>query len=139
VPTERRLGEEGYTLIEVVMAMVILAVGLLGLEAVGIGAARSIATADRQSGYATIASDSLESAMHQLRRGTTPRQFCESDLSHGDRLSRSVTMVNAQLATVTVRAIPNPDSFNAPSESFEMSSSIYLQAAIPGAVLGQPC
>ena len=54
--SDSRVGSvDGFTLIEVVVAMVILALGLLGLEALGIGAARSIATADRQSGYATIA------------------------------------------------------------------------------------
>ena len=64
----RRSGEEGFTLIEVLVAMVILAVGLLGLEALGIGAARAVAMADRQSCYATLASDSLEAALHQIRQ-----------------------------------------------------------------------
>ena len=135
----RPRNREGFTLIEVVVAMVILAVGLLGLEALGIGAARSNALAERQSGYATIAGDSLESAMHQLRRQALPSQFCRSDLAHGDRLSRRVDLGTPQLATVTVTVIPNPDSPNAPANDFAISSSVYLPVAIPGTVPGAPC
>jgi hypothetical protein len=119
--------------------MVILALGLMGLEALGIGAARSIALADRQSGYATIASDSLESAMHQLRQGTLPEQFCQTDLPFGDNLSRAIDLTNPQLAQVTVTVIPNPDSFNAPDNNFEISSSLYLPVALGGVVQGDPC
>ena len=80
MPTEKMMVEQGgFTLIEVVVAMVVLAVGLLGLEALGIRAAQSLALADRQSGYAVIASDSLESGLHQLRNGAIPPQFCQED------------------------------------------------------------
>ena len=137
--SDSRVGSiDGFTLIEVVVAMVILALGLLGLEALGIGAARSIATADRQSGYATIASDSLDSALHQLRLGTIPVQFCQTDLRFGDRLSRQVDVTNPQLAQVTVRVIPNPESPNAPDQ-FEMSSAIYLPTPLGGGVVGEAC
>ncbi len=119
--------------------MVILALGLLGLEALGIGAARSIALADRQSNYATIASDSLESALFQLRQGSIPSQFCRTDLPFGDKLSREVDLTNPQLAQVTVTVIPNPESYNAPPSNFEISSSLYLQAAPAGIVQGSPC
>lgn len=139
MPTDRSSrGSEGFTLIEILVAMVILAVGLLGLEALGIGAARSIALADRQSAYATIASDSLESALHQLRRGSIPSQFCRSDLRFGDSLSRSV-VVNSQLAEVTIRVIPNPESSNAPSDEFQLTSSIYLPFPLGGSTSGAPC
>lgn len=128
--------------------MVILAVGLLGLEALGIGAARSNALAERQSGYATIAADSLESAMHRLRRSEWPSQFCQTDLRHGDRLSRRVVTNlpdpvtgNPRLAIVTVTVIPNPESPNAPSSDFEITSSLYLHPDVPisGSLSGQPC
>ena len=134
-PAERT---DGFTLIEVVVAMVILALGLLGLEALGIGAARSIAIADRQSSYATIASDSLDSALHQLRLGSVPTQFCQTDLKFGDRLSRQIDLSNPHLAQVTVRVIPNPDSPNVP-ESFQMASALYLQTPLVGGVVGSPC
>ncbi|MEX2582606.1 MAG: prepilin-type N-terminal cleavage/methylation domain-containing protein [Gemmatimonadota bacterium] len=129
----------GFSLIEVLVAMVVLAVGLLGLEALGIGAARSLALAERQSGYATIASDSLESGLHQLRSGVVPTQFCRSDLPHGDRLSRVVDLTNPQLAQVSVRVIPNPESPNAPNEDFEITSSLYLPVTLGGSPAGAPC
>src|SRR5262245_40850027 len=119
--------------------MVILALGMLGLEALGINAARSNALADRQSGFATIASDSLESALHQLRRGTIPSQFCQTNLSFGDRMSRTVDMSNSRLGKVTVRVIPNSTAPHAPTSNFEITSSLFLSAPIAGAVQGSPC
>lgn len=58
----------GFTLVEVLVAMVILAVGLLALEALGIGAARMVARADRQSEYTSLAAAELEDALNQYRQ-----------------------------------------------------------------------
>jgi len=63
----RPSGREGFTLIEVLVAMVILAVGLLALESMGIGAARMVARADRQSEYTAMATADLEAALNQFR------------------------------------------------------------------------
>lgn len=63
----RSSGREGFTLIEVLVAMVILAVGLLALESMGIGAARMVARADRQSEYTAMATADLEAALNQFR------------------------------------------------------------------------
>jgi prepilin-type N-terminal cleavage/methylation domain-containing protein len=139
VTSEQIHPESGFTLIEVLVAMVVLAVGLMGLQALGVGAARSVAMAERHTSYTSIASDSLESAMHQLRDGNVPTQFCQGDLRFGDRLSRIVDLSNPALAQVTVRVIPNPDSQNAPSSTFEISSSLYLPVALGGAPTGAPC
>jgi prepilin-type N-terminal cleavage/methylation domain-containing protein len=130
--------EAGFTLIEVLVAMIILAVGLLGLEAMGIGAARSVVMAERQSEYATLASDSLESALHQLRRGTVPAQFC-IEFGRGDRLSRTISFPSANLGVVTVQAIPSPDSFSAPRSTFEVTSSVFLPTSPGTTVNGTPC
>jgi hypothetical protein len=121
--------------------MVILAVGLLALEALGIGAARSIALAERQSGYATIASDSLESALHQLRStpATIPTRFCVENLPHGDALSRDVDLSTPGLARVTMRVIPNGEAYGALPDTFEMSSSLFLPTVLAGSVIGQSC
>lgn len=130
----------GFTLIEVLVAMLILAIGFLGLEALGIGAAKSVAMANRQSQYAKVTSDSLESAMHQLRAGTIPSNFC-IDLPRGDRLSRRVTMPAAEpwIAAVAVRAIPAAAAAGVPRDPFEISSSVYLPTIIPGSANGSPC
>lgn len=58
---------EGFTLIEVLVAMIILAVGLLALEAMGIGASRMVARAGRQGEYTVIAMADLEAALNQFR------------------------------------------------------------------------
>ena len=130
---------EGFTLIEVLIAMVILAVGLLGLEALGIGAARANAVAERQSHHAVIGADSLESALHQVRQQIVPSQFCQTDLEFGDRLSRQVDVSNPQLVVVTVQVLSNQDSPNPPPEDFVATSSLYLSAPVSGTPAGQPC
>jgi prepilin-type N-terminal cleavage/methylation domain-containing protein len=133
-----RNAEAGFTLIEVLAAMLILTVGLLGLEALGIGAARMITVADRQSEYTTLASDSLESALHELRRGSVPTQFCLT-LARGDRLSRTVTFPNTTTGRVTVRAIPNQQSYSAPTRDFEVASSVFLPISPGTTANGSPC
>lgn len=66
--TERAArADAGFTLIEVLIALVILAVGLLALEAMGIGAARMVARAQNQSEYAAAASDTLEKTLNRIR------------------------------------------------------------------------
>jgi len=132
-------GEDGYSLIEVMVALLVLSVGLLGLEALGIRAARSIALADRQSRYVTLATDSLESALHQLRRRNVPPDFCRTDLPFGDRMSRQTDLSDPRLARVIVRVIPNPDSSGATPDIYEISSSQYLVVILPSSPAGAPC
>ena len=57
----------GFTLVEVLLAMVILAVGLLALEALGIGAARMVNRAQVQSTWAAVATDTLERTLSRIR------------------------------------------------------------------------
>jgi prepilin-type N-terminal cleavage/methylation domain-containing protein len=64
----RRLGEEGFTLIEVLVAMMILAVGLLGLEALGIGAARSLTLAEAGSELVVVGTEAMEKGQQKVRR-----------------------------------------------------------------------
>ena len=139
VRSEPKREQSGFTLIEVLIAMLVLAFGLLGLEALGIAAARSISLAERQSGFAMVAADSLESAMHQLRQQVIPNQFCQTNLDYGDRLSRSINIGNPQLARVTVRVLPGSTTTMAPADTFEIASSLYLPVALAGPVPGSPC
>ena len=129
----------GFTLVEVLVAMVILSIGLLGLEALGIHAARTNAIAGRQSRHAVIAADSLESALHQLRLRGIPREFCQDDLEFGDRLARNVDASNPQLVVVSMNVLSNQDSPNPPPVDFSASSSLYVPTPIPGTPSGQQC
>lgn len=105
----RRRGREGFTLVEVLVAMVILAVGLLALEAMGIGAARMVARADRESELTALASDRLERALNRVDMGQVPQGGVE------DLAGNSVATVVGQTAvagrilyTVTVTVTPPP-------------------------------
>lgn len=99
-------GQDGFTLIEVLIAMVILAVGLLGLEALGIGAAKMVGRAERQGDYITAATTRLETTMAQLRQtgGPTPPAEQTEEIP-GARL-RTQSASNGRLWTVTVTVTP---------------------------------
>lgn len=73
----------GFTLIEVLIAMVILAVGLLALEAMAIGASRSIAAANRMTEYTLIASQQLETVLEQARDAAQDPQSSVTELANG--------------------------------------------------------
>ena len=99
MPTEqRRTGEEGFTLIEVLIAMVILAVGLLGLEALGIGAARSLAQAETRNETVAAATAAMEQAQQRVRRalaGSNPPvigtgESCETSAATGAEVCADV-------------------------------------------------
>ncbi|CAA9346112.1 MAG: hypothetical protein AVDCRST_MAG89-2873 [uncultured Gemmatimonadetes bacterium] len=65
--------DAGFSLIEVLVAMVILAVGLLAIEAMAIGAARQIASANRTTEYTLLATEQLETELRRLREGQAPQ------------------------------------------------------------------
>lgn len=76
LPAQRR--DAGFSLIEVLVAMVILAVGLLAVEAMAIGAARQIASANHTTEYTLLASEQLETEILRLRttnENPQPRDF----------------------------------------------------------------
>lgn len=149
--TEHRCGrdEGGFTLIEVLIAMVILAIGLLGLEALGIGAARSVALADRQSEWATRAAASAEEALQEIRAhiaspGTQPlpEAYCQAlnpDGPGDEQISRAISLADPNRPEVIVRVVPGSDDFASPRHPFEVRSSIFSPQAVNGPVSGAPC
>jgi prepilin-type N-terminal cleavage/methylation domain-containing protein len=72
------LARRGYTLVEVLVAMVILAVGVLLLQAGAIAAARAVVFADKQTDYAMAASASMERLRYRVTTGQTVAPFTES-------------------------------------------------------------
>jgi prepilin-type N-terminal cleavage/methylation domain-containing protein len=102
--------ESGFTLIEVMIALLLLSVGLLGLEALGVVAVRSVALADRNSRSAVVASLYLEDAIQQIRRNRVPGPCINQLLENGDRVTRLVQMggsLNVP-SRVTVTVTPEP-------------------------------
>lgn len=98
-------GQDGFTLIEVLIAMVILAVGLLGLEALGIGAARMVGRAERQGDYIAAASSRLETTMATLRTGGPTPPALRTEEIPGAQLRTEATGAG-RLWTVKVTVTP---------------------------------
>ncbi|MBW3570282.1 MAG: prepilin-type N-terminal cleavage/methylation domain-containing protein [Gemmatimonadetes bacterium] len=98
----------GFTLVEVLIAMVVLAVGLLALESLAIGASRSIATANRMTEYTLIASQQLETTQERVRSNLNPGPS-EQVLANGT-LVQTMVQQNVQpsgtLWTITVTVTP---------------------------------
>lgn len=116
-PRGKRAGaapQDGFTLVEVLVALVILAVGLLGLEALGIGASRMVARAERESYYVSVATDTLERTLGRVREspGSLPAlPYTETGSTPGGdplHLSIASTPVGGGLSlyTVTTTVVP---------------------------------
>jgi prepilin-type N-terminal cleavage/methylation domain-containing protein len=107
VPTERRIAEAGFTLIEVLVAMVILSVGLLGVEALGIGAARSVVKAEDQTRLATAATRAMEGKQREVRGGgtITTGETCGADAASGLYLCSNIQtrLVNSAIPAHSAR------------------------------------
>ena len=123
-------GEEGFTLIEVLAAMMILAVGLLAVQALGIGAARSVVQADHRSELAAIATATIEARQQVIRQNpgaVTAGQNCATDAGSGIDLCvavetrTSTPSLAAGSSRVTVQAI-HPQMAQ---DTFSISSYVY--------------
>ena len=114
-------GQDGFTLIEVLIAMVILAVGLLGLEALGIGAARMVGRAERQGDYITAATTRLETTMAQLRQGAAPPAVSTEEIP-GASLRTQATSAG-RLWTITVTITPT-DSAHV-KDTYVLSGNVF--------------
>lgn len=125
---------DGVTLIEVMVALLVVTVGLLSLQGLGIGAVRALVVADRQTAMTILMADSLESALAQLRRGVIPDEFCV-ETPWGDRVSGSVE-VSVTLATVSVHVVRETDDSPGP---YRMSSAVFLPEPLEGADAGGAC
>ena len=103
-------GQQGFTLIEVLIALVILAVGMLALEALGIYAVRAVGQADRNSRAAAVATLYLEDALQQIRTGRVPGSCTNKVLPGGDVVSRSVVVGTSSRTPSTVSVTVTPAS-----------------------------
>lgn len=127
--TER---EAGFTLIEVLAAMLVLSIGLLGVQALGVGAARSVVRADHQTEMAGLAISAMEARQQAIRRdpgGLVSGESCDTDPTSGIDLCVRVEGgggLPAGSARITVRAI-HPRLVR---DTFSITSYLY-DPAIP--------
>jgi prepilin-type N-terminal cleavage/methylation domain-containing protein len=86
-------GRAGFSLIEIVMALVLLAIGLLGVEALGVYASRLIARAEKSTVMIAAATDTLERTVIHIRQGdiATPPLSQSYTLGTGDTVGLKVT------------------------------------------------
>lgn len=106
-------GDEGFTLYEVLAAMIILAVGMLALEAMGIGAARAVARADLQSEYTAVATTEVEQVVAQIAQNGNP--VSGSSTLEGATVARVVTRSTSggrDVYTVSVTVTPPHNTVN---------------------------
>lgn len=96
----------GFTLIEVLIAMVILAVGLLGLQAMQIVGARSIARAGRITEQTLRAVRTAEQAAAAIRRAEVVGDRAWEDPVSKDTIRQ--TVVPGPPVRVRVTVVPNP-------------------------------
>lgn len=104
-------GNEGFTLIEVTIAMVILAVGLLSLEALGIGAARVVTLSEKQGRYATLAASTMETMRNDIRADPAALPIDQTTyvlVGGGDTaaVKREATKQDVKQARLTVTVSP---------------------------------
>lgn len=136
-------GDAGFTLIEVLIAMVILSIGLLAVEALGIGAARAVQRARVQSAYTALATDELEQTMVTIGQAPTgaiaERSYtvpANSGATTGARVKRTAASAavpnttparggTLMLWTVTVSVLPPTGSrVLATSDSVHLESNV---------------
>jgi prepilin-type N-terminal cleavage/methylation domain-containing protein len=116
-------GQDGFTLIEVLIAMVILAVGLLGLEALGIGAARLVGRAERQGDYINAASTRLEATMAPAPPDGRPHPARGCRPSDSRRAAAHAVRGNGRLWTVTVTVTPTDSAHQ--KDTYVLSGNVF--------------
>jgi type IV pilus modification protein PilV len=110
-------GQAGFTLVEIIVALLLLAIGLLGVEALALNASRMMARAEKQTIWMGVAADTLERTVAQIREGSltvapsTPQTY---QLTGGDTVRLAVSNADisnsspgAKLWTVQVSVYPN--------------------------------
>ncbi len=116
----RRAG--GFTLVEVLVALVILAVGLLALEALGIGATRMVNKARRESQFVAVATSELERVSGQIRGGQNPSGATKAVT--GGSMTTAVSQTGG-LWTVTVTVTPSAGNARVNSSPVTLSANVF--------------
>ena len=128
--SKRARRDAGFTLVEILIALVILSVGLLALEAMGIGAMRLVNKAQRQTALTQIATSQLEESVVRLRNGWGVSQGTIP--VEGGSMRTQVAALGGGVTAVTVTVIPEADrGIIAPNDSIRLSANVFNPPAAP--------
>lgn len=127
----------GFTLIEVLMAMVILAVGLLGLQGLSVAAIQTVGFADRGTRAAATAVLYVEDAVQQIRAGMTPGSCTGLALASGELVTRSVTIAAVPGGASAVSVTVTPEPRRGAARPFSIEARTY--SPVLPEVSGAPC
>ncbi|MGH7459329.1 MAG: type IV pilus modification PilV family protein [Longimicrobiaceae bacterium] len=120
--------DHGFTLLEVLVALVILSIGLLALQGLSLAAIRTLGFAEAESEFALAASQNLETALGEIRSGLLPDQTTAGECllqPFGDELSRQVNAGDPNLPVITVTVTPS-DGRSPQPPSFQIQGSVYV-------------
>ena len=140
MPTDlpRRAGEGGFTMLEVLFAMIILAVGLLALQGLGVMAVKTLGVADRKSRSAAVAAEYLEDGLRLIRANQLPSSFACPVGAYGDNVQRTVdNTTNPNLPSVTVTVTPAAGSGT--PLPFSMTASTFVSTPVSAVSSSTPC
>lgn len=120
-------GTAGFTLLEVLVAMVILAIGLLSLQALGVGAARAVTSAERNTEFAATAARWMELSLDSVRAGflTTPGEAVIEYTARGDTIRRRLDAAGKR-RSVTIVVRPVRGTREAAPQPFSVSSDVFV-------------
>ena len=136
---QRHTGRQGFTLIEVLIALVIFAVGILSLEALGIYAIRAVAQADRISRSAAVATLYLEDALQRIRSNRRPQSCSNKVLPSGDVVSRTVTISSTAATASTVVVSVTPASRGKVELPYTVRGYAFTPTPIPASAPQHAC
>jgi prepilin-type N-terminal cleavage/methylation domain-containing protein len=95
-------GRAGFALAEVLVAMVILAFGLMAVQSMALGASQMIRKADLTTQYTLVGSHRLEELLTSARIGTPPSGTGTQSLADGTIVDWTVTTTNAGTSGATL-------------------------------------
>lgn len=131
---QRRRGDEGFTLLEVLIAMIILSVGLLAIEGLAVGAASTTASASRRSQYAEQATDYMERTLSALREGQGAN---DATVTLRDNSGASAATLTVTVTDRGVLAAPSPANRRwdvmvrvIPTSTTRLADSVNLVASV---------
>jgi prepilin-type N-terminal cleavage/methylation domain-containing protein len=116
----------GFSLVEVLIALVILSVGLLALEGLGVSAARLVAASQRHNAFVSNTAAMLERSVAQVRSGASVDTATKSVSGGTVKVTSTTSLVGGRtFTTLIARAVPAANA-----QSYMRSDTVVLQSYV---------